>query len=215
VQGTRERILSLIVERREMRVEELAAELGITPTAVRRHLDNLRADGLVDARTVKQATGRPYYAFFPTEDAQGRLPRSYADLLRRMLEGIGEREEVVGAVMESVAESLAARHRVELAGAGVSPEARIDMVTHSLREDGILDAWHAGEDGFHLVNGTCPYLKAAEISSLPCESDRKAIELLLDGEVEQLHRIVDGSPVCEYLVRALHGPQPLTLMERA
>ena len=47
MQGTRERILSLIVERREMRVEELAAELGITATAVRRHLDNLRAEGVL------------------------------------------------------------------------------------------------------------------------------------------------------------------------
>jgi predicted ArsR family transcriptional regulator len=110
---------------------------------------------------------------------------------------------------------MAARHREELAGIDVSPEERIEIVTHSLREEGILDGWHEQEDGYHLVNGTCPYLKAAEISSLPCESDRKAIEILLNGEVEQLHRIVDGSPVCEYLVRALRGPQPLILVEQA
>ncbi len=196
-----------------MRVEELAEELGITGAAVRRHLDHLRADGLVDARAVKQATGRPYHVFFPTDKALGTLPESYADLLRRMLEGIGEREEVVDAVMESVASSLASRHRQAVETSATSPENRIEVVTDSLREDGILDGWREEEDGFHLVNGTCPYLRAAEISTLPCESDRKAIELLLDGEVEQLHRIVDGAPVCEYLVRAVRGPQPLIQVE--
>ncbi len=207
MQGTRDKILEAIVERREVRVEELSDELGITQAAVRRHLDHLRADGLVDARTVKQSMGRPYHAFFPTEKALGTLPPSYADLLQRMLEGIGEKPDVISAVMSSVAESLAARHRHEIVSPGISAEDRIEQVTHSLREDGILDQWHTEEDGFHLINGTCPYLRAAEISTLPCESDRKAIELLLDAEVEQLHRIVDGAPVCEYLVRAIRGPQ--------
>jgi predicted ArsR family transcriptional regulator len=44
------------------------------------------------------------------------------------------------------------------------------------------------------------------VSSLPCEADRKAIELLLGVDVEQIHRIVDGSPMCEYLVRPAAGP---------
>lgn len=213
MQGTREKILEAIVERREVRVEELSDELGITQAAVRRHLDHLRADGLVDARTVKQSMGRPYYAFFPTEKALGTLPPSYADLLRRMLEGIGEKPDVISAVMSSVAESLAARHRHEMISPSFTAEERIELVTHSLREDGILDQWRSEEDGFHLLNGTCPYLQAAEISTLPCESDRKAIELLLDAEVEQLHRIVDGAPVCEYLVRAIRGPQQQQLIQ--
>jgi hypothetical protein len=34
-----------------------------------------------------------------------------------------------------------------------------------------------------------------------------AIQLLLGENVEQLNRIVDGSPICEYLVRAERGPQ--------
>ena len=66
---------------------------------------------------------------------------------------------------------------------------------------GAAAAWQASEDGIHLVNHQCPYRQAAEISKLPCESDRKTIELLLGLDVEQLRRIVDGAPVCEYIVR--------------
>src|SRR5690606_5013885 len=164
MQGTRDRILAMILERREARVEELAEELDISTAAVRRHLDNLRADGLVAVRTVKQATGRPYYAFRPTAKAAGSVPAAYADLLKRMLTSLGERKDVVDAVMESVAEALAERHRAEVA-ADVDPEARIELVTDSMRAEGILESWHTEEDGFHLTNGTCPYLQAAEFSS--------------------------------------------------
>jgi predicted ArsR family transcriptional regulator len=209
MQGTRERILEFIVHRREARVEELAAELQISAVAVRRHLDHLRADGLVDVRAVKQATGRPYHAYHATERATPAIPAPYADLMERMLRSLGEREDVTASVMTSVAESLASRHRAEFGEISGTPEEKVVQVTASLKQDGILETWHAEEDGFHLVNGACPYLKAAEISNLPCESDRKAIELLLGLDVEQLNRIVDGSPICEYLVHAGRGPQQL------
>lgn len=202
--GTRQRVLELVIERREVRVEELAEALDISVAAVRRHLDNLRANGLVYVRQVKQATGRPYYTYHPAEAAVEDA--ATAELLTRMLKTLADREDVVYEVSEGIAASLASKHRQEIA-ASAPPEERIVQVTESLRHEGILERWHESEDGFHLINGSCPYRKAAEISKLPCESDRKAIELLLGADVEQLNRIVDGSPVCEYLVHAERGPQ--------
>lgn len=208
--STRERVLEYIVRKREARVEDLAEELEISTAAVRRHLDNLRADGLIGARPVKQATGRPYYAYFPTDAAIPGIPPAYADLLERMLRSLGERDDVIASVMTSVAEAMAERHRKEIGTSGtMKPEELVEQVTESLRQEGILETWHASEDGYHLVNGTCPYIQIAEVSKLPCESDRKAIELLLGLNVEQLNRIVDGSPVCEYLVHAKREPQNL------
>lgn len=199
MQGTRERILEFIVQHREARVEDLAAELDITTAAVRRHVDHLRADGFVDMRSVKQATGRPYYVYYPTERALEQAATSYTDLLERMLVTLGGESELLGNVMTGVAEAVAKRHRQEMDEQ--DPELRIVQVTEVLRAEGILDSWHSSHDGFHLKNGVCPYRKVAELSSLPCEADRKAIELLLGVDVEQIHRIVDGSPMCEYLVR--------------
>jgi predicted ArsR family transcriptional regulator len=211
VQGTRERILEYICEHRGARAEELAEQFGVTAAGVRRHLDNLRADGLVDARAVKQATGRPYHAYFPTDKATQTMPPAYADLLARMLRSLGEQDEVISTVMASVAESLASRHRSDIPDSAAIEEV-IAQVTASLKTEGILEAWRSEADGFHLVNSSCPYHKAAEISTLPCESDRKAIELLLGLDVEQLNRIVDGAPLCEYLVRGGSGqPQIIEL----
>lgn len=207
VQGTREQVLALVTERREVRAEELAEALGISAVAVRRHLDNLRADGLVDARPVKQAAGRPYHAYFPTEKALGVLPPGYADLLARVLQSVEGRPDVTHEVAERMAESVARRHLAEIP-LEATREERIVLATEGLREEGILDRWHAEQDGFHLVNCSCPYRKAAEVSDLPCESDRKAIEMLVGVEVLQLHRIVDGAAVCEYVVRPSEETNP-------
>lgn len=209
MQGTRERILQLVIERRDVRVEELAAELGITQAAVRRHLDHLRADGLVDARAVKQATGRPYHAYHPTERAIHAASAATEDLLERTLAGLGGKAEIVSALSTSVAEALASRYRQRVSDVD-DPELRVVELTQSLRPEGILETWRAEEDGIHLLNSTCPYRKAAEISPLPCEADRKTIELLLGLDVEQRHRVVDGAPMCEYVVRAGREPSTVT-----
>lgn len=205
MQGTRDRILEYVIANPDTRVEDLSEELGITPAAVRRHLDNLRADALVDARTVRQATGRPFYAYFATDKATQGVPPAYADLLERMLRSLGERDDVIATVMTSVAQSLAEKHMHEVAG--LSAEQLAAQVTASLKAEGILEHWRSEADGIHLVNGRCPYHKAAEISKLPCEADRKTIELLLGHDVEQLNRIVDGAACCEYLVRTPAEPQ--------
>lgn len=206
MQSTRDRILEYVVTHREARAEELAEHFGITVAAIRRHLDNLRADGFIGARAVKQATGRPYYAYFATEKATQTVPPAYADLLERMLKGLGERDDVIAVVMSSVAEALASRHREDIPATAAVEEV-VAHVTEALRQEGILEEWRAEADGFHLVNTQCPYHKAAELSRLPCESDRQAIELLLGQDVEQLNRIVDGASCCEYLVRGTPGRQ--------
>lgn len=212
VHGTRDRILELIVEKREARVEDLAADVGITAAAVRRHLDHLRADGLIDVFAVKQATGRPYYAYFPTELAKGALPEPYASLLERVLRSVGEAESLADQISERMAESVAQKHRADIYGA--EPAEVVAQVTASLRSEGILETWRIDDDGYHLVNGACPYRIAAEISTLPCDSDRKAIELLLGARVEQVHRIVDGSPICEYIIRGDDDLIPLTTIKQ-
>src|SRR5450830_1650152 len=129
---TRERILELLIQQREARVENLADELGITQAAVRRHLDNLRADGLVDIKQVRQTTGRPYYAYHATEAATGALPAAYADLLERMLQSLSEQDGVKAKVMAGIAESLAARHRGQVPERIVDPAELAQIVTESL-----------------------------------------------------------------------------------
>src|SRR5437660_1174796 len=70
--GTRARIARLILEHGPVTAAGLSARTGLTPTAVRRHLDNLAAGGLIEVRTVRRpgsrGRGRPA-KFFAITDA--------------------------------------------------------------------------------------------------------------------------------------------------
>jgi predicted ArsR family transcriptional regulator len=76
----------------------------------------------------------------------------------------------------------------------------VAQTSRALKREGIVDEWASGADGYHLKNAACPYKQAALASRLPCESDRRVIELLVAAPVEQVSRIADGQSVCEYIV---------------
>jgi len=88
-------------------------------------------------------------------------------------------------------------------------EKRVAEATVALASEGIVDSWQKVGDDYKIVNGECPYLRLAAMSDAPCRADTQSIELLVGAHVQQTKRIVDGSPVCEYIVR----PEPVTLIE--
>src|SRR3989304_8876759 len=93
VESTREQVLHVLQARGSATVAALAEELGVGQASVRRHLDHLRVDGLVDVRMERHGVGRPAFVFYPTERADERTPAGYPRLLSRLsghLRGPGE-----------------------------------------------------------------------------------------------------------------------------
>ena len=89
---------------------DLAARLGISPAAVRRHLDQLVAEGAVISRQaparVQRGRGRPARSYLFTDVGRERLPHQYDDLA---VQALGFLQQVAGP--ESVSEF--ARRRAE------------------------------------------------------------------------------------------------------
>jgi len=200
-----------------MTVAQLAETLQLSPQAVRRHLDGLRADSLIDVRQVRHGVGRPALVFFVTERGEELGGRTYVQLLSRMFRHLEKLDagqvsgasgkQVVEQVFTGIAEEVAADHRAEVRGETL--DQRVEEASRALHQEGIVDGWEKDGESFHLVNGDCPYLKLAEMSDAACSADRHSIELLVGAQVEQTRRIVDGAPRCEYIVR----PQPVRLIE--
>ncbi len=213
MESTKEQVLRLLQARGGATVSAVAGALGVSPASVRRHLDHLRVDGLVDVRMERRGVGRPAFVFYPTEEAEERTPGAYPRLLSRLYEGllsldelqVGGRDgvQVLRTVFEGVAEQVAREHKPEVAAETL--EERVVETGEALRREGILDAWAKDEEGYRLTNSACPYRQAALGSEGPCELDRRAIELLLAAPVRQIGRIIDGHPVCEYIVANSDG----------
>lgn len=208
MESTREQVLHVLQARGDATVADLAGALGVGQASLRRHLDHLRVDGLVDVRLEHRGVGRPSFVFYSTEKGAERTPAGYSRLLSRLYAGLRSLDqaqvrgrdgaELLRTTFGAVAEQVAQEHQSEVAADSL--EDRVAQTSHALQSEGIVDGWTEREDGYHLTNSACPYRQAAMASPGPCELDRRAIELLLAAPVRQIGRIVDGNTICEYIV---------------
>jgi predicted ArsR family transcriptional regulator len=203
-------VLRLLQAREAATVGALAHELGLSQASVRRHLDHLRMEGLVDVRADKHGVGRPAFVFYPTAEAEDRQPAGYARLLARLYQGLcaldaskvqgSDGAGVLRSAFEAAAEGAVGERRAQVAAGTL--EGRVAQATEALQPEGIVDEWSRQDDGYHLKNSACPYRQSALSSVAPCEFDRRTIELLVDAPVQQVRRIADGQLQCEYVVAA-------------
>lgn len=216
IESTRDRIVDLLRGAEGATIADLADSLGLGQASIRRHLDHLRADGLVDARADHHGVGRPAFSYFLTEEAEERAPAGYSRLLSRLYAGLRSLDEdqvrgragadVLRTTFEMAAEQVAQEHQGEVKAESL--ERRVAQTSDALHSEGIIDTWLKDADGFHLTNTACPYRQAATATRGPCELDRRTIELLIAAPVRQISRIVDGKATCEYVVAPAVGWPP-------
>ncbi len=207
MRGTRELIRDLLAARSEATVGQISAELGLNQANIRRHLEVMRAEGLVDVRIQRRDVGRPTYVYRLTELAEeqsAHYPRLVNRLFRRIASLPEDQAEngrqLLVQVFDGVAEDIAGTYRLQVTGKTV--EQRVAETSVALKDEGIVDHWRKDADGYHLMNTCCPYRKAAEASDAPCHADHRVVEMLVGMPVEQIGRLVDGQPACEYVVRS-------------
>src|SRR5262249_55875853 len=82
--GTRARVARLILEHGPVTAAALGRQLGLTPAAVRRHLDALLAEGMIESRTAQprgqRGRGRPAKVFAITDAGRSAFEHAYDDL---------------------------------------------------------------------------------------------------------------------------------------
>jgi predicted ArsR family transcriptional regulator len=192
----------LLAARGEATVADLARELDMNQANIRRHLEVMRAEALVDVRVQRHEIGRPSYVYRLTErgeELSGHYPRLVNRMVRRIAAMPNVGQDLLAQVFDGVAEEVATAYRPKVSGATL--EERVAQTSDALKDEGIVDHWRHDDDGFHLMNTTCPYRKAAELTDAPCHADHRTVELLVGAPVQQVSRMVDGHTMCEYVVQ--------------
>ena len=114
---TRRAVARLLLEQGPVTAAGVAEELGISPTAVRRHIDALLADGEATTRDAPRQTqrgrGRPAKLFLLTDAGRARFGHAYDDLAVAAIRFLAETggEEAVRAFAQSRVDALVDRHR--------------------------------------------------------------------------------------------------------
>jgi predicted ArsR family transcriptional regulator len=219
--GTRGRIARLILENGPATAAGLSARLGLTPAAIRRHLDNLLADGMIETRIARtygsRGRGRPAKLFAITDAGRSAFEHAYDGLASSALRFIAETAgpgAVAQFARQQVSE-LERRYRPVVEAA--APDLRVQALADALSADGyaacvsVAPAPAAEDRGTQLCQHHCPVAHVAEQYPELCEAETEAFGRLLGTPVRRLATIAHGEGICTTHVTApalAHPPHP-------
>lgn len=198
----RRSLLLAIKQRGHASVDELAADLAITVSAVRQHLAATAAAGLTTHEEVREGPGRPRHLHHLTAEAEALFPRAYGELTTELLGCVAEEDpELLARVFERRRQRRVARARARLDGLSLGD--RVRELARLLDDDGYLAEATAEPDGtFRIVEHNCAIWNVALRYGQACGTELSFIrEVLPDASVERVQHLLDGSHVCAYAVR--------------
>ncbi|WP_333774834.1 helix-turn-helix transcriptional regulator [Streptomyces sp. IBSBF 3136] len=199
--STRNRVARSILDHGPSTVAELADRLGLTQAAVRRHLDALVADDVVEAREQRvygaRTRGRPAKVFALTDCGRDAFDQSYDALAADALRWIADQEGGADAVAAFARARIAAQagaYRAAVANAG--PEERAEALAKALSADGYAATARSAPVGEQLCQHHCPVAHVAEQFPQLCEAETEIFAELLGTHVQRLATIAHGDGVC-------------------
>jgi predicted ArsR family transcriptional regulator len=210
---TRQAVARLLLQHGPVTTVVIADELGLSPAAVRRHLDALIADGEVGTRDAprlgQRGRGRPAKLFLLTEAGRARFGHAYDDLAVSALRFLAKQggEAALRAFAESRVEALVGEHRSEVTSQIDAP-ARARALAQALTSEGYAASTRQVGSGEQLCQHHCPVAHvAAEFPQL-CEAETAVFADLLGTHVQRLATIARGDAACTTHVPAPSVPNP-------
>ena len=203
----------LLLEQGPITAAEVAAGLGLSGAAVRRHLDALIAGGEAETRDAphlgRRSRGRPAKHFLLTDAGRVRFGHGYDDLATSALRFLATHagEEAVGEFARSRVHELLGGAEARVSAAG-GPGERAEALAEVLSGRGYAAATREvgganGVVGVQLCQHHCPVAHvAAEFPEL-CEAETEAFAAVLGTHVQRLATIARGDSAC-----TTHVPVP-------
>ncbi|KKZ73349.1 helix-turn-helix transcriptional regulator [Streptomyces showdoensis] len=209
--STRNRVARSILDHGPSTVADLAERLGLTQAAVRRHLDSLVADSVVEAREKRvygtRTRGRPAKVFALTDCGRDAFDQSYDSLAVEALRWIERNaggEAAVAAFARDRIEAQAESYREAVESA--DPRDRTEALAKALTADGYAATARHAPVGEQLCQHHCPVAHVAEQYPQLCEAETEIFSRLLGTHVQRLATIAHGDGVCTTFIPH-GGPQ--------
>jgi predicted ArsR family transcriptional regulator len=210
---TRDAVARRVLEQGPQSAADLAEQLGLSPAAIRRHLDALVADGVLVEReprpTAQRGRGRPARTYALTDAGRASFPHAYDDLANTALRYLRETggDAAVTAFAEHRAATLAERLTDSLP-ADAPLATRAQALAGALSGHGYASTTQSAGVGVQLCQHHCPVAHvAAEFPQL-CEAETRAFEQVLGTYVQRLATIAHGDGVCTTHIPLTHDPRP-------
>jgi predicted ArsR family transcriptional regulator len=195
---TRARVARLILEHGPQTAAALAERLQVTPAAIRRHLDAMLAEGVVESRAERlrgpRGRGRPAKVFVLTDAGRDAFYQSYDDLAVKALTFIRDTggEPAVHEFARRLVGNVEQRYREIVANGGEGTTA----LAEALSQDGYAASVEPARLGEQLCQHHCPVAHVAEQFPQLCEAETEVFSRILGRHVQRLATIAHGDGVC-------------------
>lgn len=210
---TRDRVLQGVLTHGPVSAAKLGKLLSLTPAAVRRHLDALEKNGLIEVASHRQpgaGAGRPARRYVIAPQGHSQLGNDYLVIARQALTML---EKAVGSdALKQFASARAAemeeRYRPIVDAAGEDVAARAQALAEAMTRDGFVATANEmapptrGKLPEHflasiqLCQGHCPVRDLAEDFQVFCDQETEIIAGLLGVDVRRLSTMAQGAHVC-------------------
>lgn len=178
----------------------LAEALGYSLNAVRHHLKELEAEGVVTYDRTPQGVGAPAHTYRLTPSGHALFPdryeRTVADLLDHVVSTAGR--EAAVSLLEQQYRHLAERLAAETQG--VPAERRGEVVARVLDAEGYMATWVKAAEGGLLTEHNCPHRLIAERFPEVCAAEERFLAEVFGVPVERQSRIAGGCGTCSYRI---------------
>ncbi|WP_421084034.1 helix-turn-helix transcriptional regulator [Rothia nasimurium] len=212
---TRDRVLQGVLTHGPVSAAKLGELLNLTPAAVRRHLDVLEKDRLIEVASHRQhgaGAGRPARRYVIAPKGHTELGNDYLDIARDALtmlqKAVGE--EALHQFASARAHEMAERYRPVVEAAGPDVAARAEALAEAMTRDGFVAtaqemAPTVGNRvrlpdhllaSIQLCQGHCPVRDLAADFTVFCDQETEIISDLLGVDVRRLSTMAGGAHVC-------------------
>ena len=208
---TRDAVGRSILENGPSTAAALGERLGLTPAGIRRHLDLLVSDGILEAREPRisstRGRGRPSKVFVMTDSGREKFEHSYDDLAVAALKFMSAQsgEHLVTAFAQSRADDIERKATTVIA----KSSQKLDALATFLTEQGYAASVGPRGAGVELCQHHCPIAHVASEFPQLCEAETEAFSKLLGTHVQRLATIAHGDGVCTTYIPNI-ARQPLT-----
>lgn len=200
---TRDRILGLLMQHGTLCALDIATQLGLSAAGIRRHVDNLVRDNLIEEApatgTTRRGRGRPARVFRLTDQGRSKFGFQYDTLAVEALRALRDAggEEAVTLFAQRRMQDMVAEAGVDLSS--VEPDQlaeAAEKLAAVLTKHGYAATVHAAGNGVQICRHHCPIQGVAEQFPEMCEAEHNAVRSALGWHTQPLATIADGNGVC-------------------
>jgi len=221
--SVRDQIITQLKLRGAQHAAELAEELGVSPMAIRQHLQVLKGEGWVRYQEDHRPLGRPVKLWSLTEQSHSRFPDSHSDLTLDLLWSAARvfGEEGLHRMIADRQQRQVQSYRQQLAEAGAAKDWQSTTVAiaHFRNQEGYMaEVLPDSDESLLLVENHCPIHVAAQGCQGLCHAELEVFQSLLGPEVtvERVEHIMQGDRRCAYRVtKRPHCPSGVTPQDEA